>query len=469
MSKNPLSPQDVWNVLAGRSAAGEPRLQRSLSFPRSEEVRHELERFIVNLGWQMRSQDTGARLRDVDRTMLITKIASWLVSTGRANVAGIRAAYESMPHIAEATINYPEWSRRCGVAAAILLAQSREFSASSLADQSQPPTVCWQGPTSVLLELTTAAHLIEQGRLAGNCLGSCCDGVRFNADAEPAIEDAPVPLRYLRLIRTGRARLFALRSHDSRSLATIEYDVKRRYISTFEVTRREGLSRIEALAHVFAAFQSMRMLVQLASDGMMLDLVARCLRGEPRALSDDKPALALASVVVLPDISEETLARLFGFSHLRVDLTPLPRNRYAEIPSRVACHLYSDGSVWPSQLHTILGSVEFPGLRETEFTELAYCGDIACSALTRGSFPNLEVVRGNVLLESLEHGAFPKLHTVLGIENFGYVSRTSLPCLTPDPQGEAGRRRHADRQLPAGMTLRLARMLEAQGGTQNAH
>ena len=469
MSKNPLSPQDVWNVLAGRSAAGEPRLQRGLSFPRSEEVRHELERFIVNLGWRLRSQDTDARLRDVDRTMLITKVASWFVSTGCANVAGIRAAYETMPHIAEATLKYPEWTRRCGVAAAILLAQSREFSASSLADQSQPPTVCWQGPTSVMSELTTAAHLIEQGRLAGNCLGSCCDGVRFNNDAEPVIDGAPVPLRYLRLIRTGRARLFALRTLDGRSLATVEYDAKRRYISTFEVTRSGGLSRIEALAHVFAAFQSMRMRVQLASDGMMSDLVARCLRGEPKALSDDKPALALASVVVLPDIGEDTLAHLFGFHHLRVDLTALPPNRYAEIPSRVACHLYSEGNVWPSQLHTVLGSMEFPGLRETEFSELAYCGDIACRALTRGAFPNLEVVRGNVLLESLEQGSFPKLHTVLGIENFGYVSRISLPFLNPDPEGEAGRRRRADRQLPAGMTLRLARMLEARGGTQNAH
>lgn len=468
MGNCPLAPQDVWNVLAGRSAAGEPRLERPLSFPRSEEVRHELERFIVNLGNQLRFDDADVVLPDHEKSLLIAKVASWLVATGRANVEGIRTVYEFIPLIAAATARFPEWVHRCGVTAAVALAQSRTAPQAELTNHDGPPTLCWQGPNSVLLELTTSAHLVEQGALARNCLGSCYDNVCSHLDADPSLGGLPLQLRYLRLIRSGKTRLFALRALNGTSLATIEYNTKRRYISTFEVIRSAAISRIDALADVFAAFQSIRLLVQLAADGSTPELVARCFRGEPKDVSDDVPVPALASVIVTPDIGEETFARLFSFHHLRVDLTALPRRRIDEVPARVACHLYSEGENWPSQLHTVLGSVHFPALREANFSQLNYCGHaVSFPALAVGAFPNLEVVRGNALFASLEDGAFPKLHIVLGREDFGQLPRDCLPCLVPKLKGEGGPRRRMPSRLPPGMTLRLARMLEAHGGTPN--
>lgn len=430
MNQQLLNALEVRNVLEGLSAQGRPRGQIP-SFPTCPIIRAAFADLIGAVSTRVAELDPTLALSDDDRTMLISRVAAWVVATRRASLDGIHEAVCIVPYLAHATVQAPKWMHRMGVAGVQAHAQLNQVTKPRAVARNAPAPVCWRGPASQLLELHTRAHLAEQGALARNCLGSCYDGPMRGEGAV-----IPPRLRYLRLIESGEYRLFALRDRHGQSLATIEYHVKREYITTLEITYGAAATRAGLLPDIFAAFNAMGVGLQLISQGHRPTL-NRCLSEVSFPVLGESPSPVGSRVVLGSYVRPELLQRLMGHEEVLVDISFLPPGRHHELPAVVGCHLHSQGRHWPSQVEVALGSVHFSRLQSGDFRRLAFCGHtVSMPTLDDGYFPNLRAVRGDLLFDRLARAAFPRLETVGGKMTMGQVWNAAYPVVRIH-QGEA--------------------------------
>lgn len=395
-----LTRDQVCGLLDGTTDKSGPA-QKPLSFPKSAAIRAALDHLIVdlNLGIARRGELFG--LTPVQDLMLAHRIITWLVATRRATIEGIADARRHVDAIVGATALDPLWMHRQGLASALKTYQKHQAYAQRAIERAGPPREVWRSDEFTMVELLSREHLVVEGARAQNCIGGLRDG--FTGLNVPK-------LRYLRRIESGDYRLFMLRVNDA-PVATIEYNPGQGYVSEYSGTPTTRLTDEDVVPLLIGVFAELKLRLRYISLFHEYRLPAN-------AASEQAPPSSSRvrhRLITCPDISYADLRTILATRSIYADISVLPPHRLKEFPADIACHLYSRGLDWPTNVARVAGSVIFTKLKDADFSALEFCGSSVNMPRVRDCcLPRLREVQGHLIMPNVVPERFPHLSVVQG-------------------------------------------------------
>lgn len=406
----PLSDAEVAHVLDGKTCDGHPLPTRP-SFPSHPPG---VEALLANVRAISIAALNGnpACLRSTQqRTQLIRKLISYLVAThtpGRAldlaTIDGLGSQIAADPH----------WHLRSGIQG--LLRRLRKQSRTVDIGACPPEPLLYAFGKFRLVELIHPAHLVAESHRTGNCLGTSIDAnVPESADLPP---DDLRRLTYWRRIAKRKSRIFSVRLRSDAVVASVEYLVATRTVSTVEFSRcvRDGHRAVVSfLVRALSA-------AAVPLDGVNVPYLMRGKEaltdtGEWRAHTSSAGRIIGGWVTVGPELSADRLHALLHARGLHVEIERGCDDSVAAYQGALCCgSVQSQTLVWPTGVTDVACRAFFPNVERATCAALETVkGMLVMNGLLRATFPALTRVSGVLEASEILEYAFPKLKSVSGL------------------------------------------------------
>ena len=421
-SSLPITASEVAQILAGNDCDGGP-MPSVPSFPRSKVAQDALLLNAERISAMCLALNPSSLVTVLQRTTLIRRLAAYLIATAAYDrPLDLATVYELARYLAAR----PDALNRAGINGVLRRSKPVRPTQCEVVTLIPEPLIYAEGPFQ-LFELAHPNHLVQEGQLMKNCLGTT-----FDVCAAEKAGASPGDHRYLtywRRIAKRKSRLFSLRTRSGQILATLEYDVKTRHIGKVQF----GSSRRNrAIVSCMAKF-----LLKAGIDLNSLPPPFYLKKPEVLLVSGEwapyRPALLdqiVGGYVSVPaTTSVDELRHLIVHPGLHLTIGEDNDQMMAWLEGPISCcSLYSFGRVWPEGITRITNHVYFQRLRKGRFTELeSITGVLVAESLVAAVFPKLVTLNGLLAADSLAHYNFPVLKKIDGSLRLPKYIQKSLP------------------------------------------